>query len=57
MGMELETVTIVAANAKGRKIINKSDFDPAKHTLFGAKPKPAPKATPAKRGRPKKKAE
>lgn len=57
--MELETVTIVADNAKGRKIINKSDFDPARHTLFGAapKPKPAPKATPAKRGRPKKKAE
>lgn len=57
--MKLETVTIVAANAKGRKIINKSDFDPAKHQLFGVEPEPKPvaKSTPVKRGRPKKKAD
>ena len=53
--MKLETVTIIAANPKGRKIINKSDFDPSKHQLFGVKPEPKP--TPAKRGRPKKKVE
>ena len=55
--MKLETVTIVAANAKRRKIINKSDFDPAKHQLYGVEPKPAAKPPPVTRGRPKKKAD
>lgn len=32
--MRTPTVTVAASNAKGRKIINKSDFDPGKHTLW-----------------------
>ena len=55
--MKLETVTIVADNAKGRKIINKSDFDQTVHQLYGADPKPVVKPAPAKRGRNKKKAD
>ncbi len=33
--MRIPTVTIKADNAKGRKIINESDYDPAKHQLYG----------------------
>ena len=55
--MKLGTVTIVAAMPKGRKIINKSDFDPATHQLSGVEAQPAAKRTPGKRGRPKKKAD
>lgn len=36
--MRLPTVTIVADNKKGRKIINESDFDPKVHTKVGDKP-------------------
>lgn len=32
--MIVPTVTIRADNAKGRKIINEADFDPAVHKLF-----------------------
>ena len=36
--MILETVTIKADNAKGRKIINKSDFVDGVHELFVDEP-------------------
>ena len=35
--MKLETVTIKTEN--GPVVINKDDFDPKEHELFGAKPK------------------
>lgn len=35
--MRLPTVTIVADNKKGRKIINESDFDKSKHKLYEEK--------------------
>lgn len=44
--MRYETVTIVNPNApSGKTNIRKEDFDPKKHEVFGAKPKPKPKGT------------
>lgn len=33
---KIETIAIKANNAKGKKIINKSDFDPKKHKEYVA---------------------
>jgi hypothetical protein len=33
----IETVKVVKAHAPGYAIINKSDFDPERHELFGVK--------------------
>jgi hypothetical protein len=48
----METIKIANGDAKsGFTIINKADFDPKKHTEFGAEPakKPAPKKPAAKK--------
>lgn len=42
--MQIPTVTIVADTAKGFRVINASDFDPARHQIFG---EPAPDPTEA----------
>lgn len=59
----IPTVTIRADNAKGRRIINKSDFDPTVHEIYGAQgaldlkapapaaPAAAPTPTPPAYGR------
>lgn len=40
----METVKIVKDNHAGYAIINKSDFDPARHILYGVSELPALKA-------------
>lgn len=51
--MQLETVKIVAENARGWKIINQADFDAKRQQLFGSIEDPKP----VRRGRPKKDAD
>ena len=48
---DVETVTVEYTGSPGPVVINKSDYDPEKHTLVGDS---APKK---KRGRPRKKSE
>jgi hypothetical protein len=48
----LPTIRILADNRRGFKIINLSDFDPAKHVPVDEVPTEAPE--PRKRGRPPK---
>lgn len=44
----MKTVKIVKANAAGYAIINETDFDPAKHTLYGVAPAEPEPAKPRK---------
>lgn len=46
----METVKVKKDNAAGYAIINKSDFDPARHALFDA-PKKVPEPKPVKKAR------
>ena len=47
----MKTVKIVKANAAGYATINESDFDPARHVLYGAPVAEQPEPAKPKKGK------